>query len=421
MRLIGNKQRLLASIGEFLSVRGVRGGTFIDIFSGTASVGRYFKSQGFRVFANDRMSMCHAKAVAEVEVSVVPTFRGLKDKYSDVFRSKAFHNSFAYQPATLGLADTLGLAEAVHFLGQLAEPREGLIYRNYAPGGGKGRRYFSDENARRIDGALAVLRDGHRQGYLDRAELHLLLSSLLDAADRVANIAGTYGAYLKSWQSNALKPMVCPVPEVLPSAHNNQAFRQDANELIGQIKGDVLYLDPPYNRRQYPANYHVLEILAEHHEIDDLAAYEARLYGKTGLRPYEDLRSEYCVAPSERSRHGDVQQALRDLVLRANVDHVVVSYSEEGLLTREEIGSILARYSGSKSFNYTTDMRSILYKRFCSDSDRGVKEGKGLRSYKVIEGKKRGEISEWLFYATRVKKRTRSGARSNQRRIVPAT
>jgi len=421
MRLIGNKTRLLGEITGFLRDRGIRSGTLIDVFSGTASVGRCFKGQGFRVIANDRLSMCYTQAVASVEVGSVPPYRGLKEKHRKAFHSKAFRDSFEFQPEALSAPGSVRLAEAVHFLNRFAEPCDGLIFRNYAPGGGRGRMYFTDENARRIDGALEVLREGFRAGYLERAELHLLLSALLDAADRVANISGTYGAFLKSWQRNALQPVLLRVPEVIESPHANEAHQEDANELIRKVEGDVLYIDPPYNHRQYPANYHVLEVIAEHHKLEDLTAYESALYGKTGLRPYDELRSAYCVAPGDGSRERNAFDVLRDLIHHARVEHVLMSYNEEGVLTREELGGILARFSGKRKFDYDTGMRAVLYKRFCSDADRTERGAKGIRSYSVLEGKKRGEISEWLLYASRATGRARSGRKARKPKPVPAT
>lgn len=412
MRLIGNKSRLLGEIEALLRDRGLSGGTLVDIFCGTASVGRHFKSLGFRVIANDHLSMCYTKAVAEVEVSQYPAFEALRKKYSEIFRSPDFAQTFSAQGSLcFDGASALELAKVIHLLDRYVEPEEGLIFRNYCPGGGKGRLYFIDENGRKIDGILGFLRENYRQETLSREELYLLLSSLLDAADRVANISGTYGAYLKSLQRNAVAALQLKVPEVLVSPLKHQAFQEDSNELVRRVKGDVLYIDPPYNHRQYAANYHVLDIIAELHKIDDLVQYEASLYGKTGLRPYESFRSAYCVPPSPRSKGNNVLSAMTDLILSSKCKHVVVSYNEEGLLTRDELGAILSRFSGSRSFDFEKNQRAVLYRRFRSDADRDPESGKGTRRYKVLDGKGRNEISEWLFFASRARSRAGRSAR----------
>ncbi|MBI4602322.1 MAG: DNA adenine methylase [Planctomycetes bacterium] len=420
MRLIGNKTRLLAEIEGFLRDRGVRGGTFIDIFSGTASVARHFKRLGFRVIANDHMAACHAQAVAALEVNAYPPFEAVREKHRRTLRSAEFRRGFAVQPVLTALgapaSDPVPLAEVIHLVGRQLPPREGLIFRSFCPGGGKGRMYFRDEIGRRIDAVLGFLRENHEEGLLSRGELHLVLAALLDAADRVANISGTYGAYLKTWQRSALAPIRLEVPEVIESPLEHEAFRRDSNELVRELRGDVLYIDPPYNKRQYGANYHILEIIAEHHEVEDLEAYEAALYGKTGLKPYDGLKSAYCVPPCAARRGENVLSAMTDLILSARADHVLVSYNEEGLLTREELGAILSRFAGTRSFAFDRDMRTVLHKRFCSDSDRSAGGAKGKRRYRVLDGKGRGEISEWLLLGSRERRprRARRNAEATQ-------
>lgn len=408
MRLIGNKVKLLRDIERVLVERGIRQGTFIDIFSGTANVARHFKRLGYRVVANDQMSMCYSQAVARIEASRYPVFRSLERECADVLRSALFRRTFERWVGLVGPQPPAAkpLARAIHLLSHYIEPRRGLVFRNFCPGGAVGRRYLSDRNGRKVDGILEFLRGNLQNGVLSHEEFHLLLAALIDAVDRVANISGTYGAYLKSWQPNALKSLELDVPEVIESDLRHRAYQEDANSLVKKMRGDVLYIDPPYNRRQYAANYHVLEIIAEYHRIDDLEAYEASLYGKTGLRPYGDLKSDYCVPPGSRAANGgDALVAMTDLVLSSRVRHVVVSYNEEGLLSREEIGAILARFAGKRRFDFDADLEQVICKRFRSDRDRKEGDGKGTRKYKVLEGRRRNEIGEWLFFATRPKRR----------------
>ena len=424
MRLIGNKTRLLGEIERFLSDRGVRGGTLFDVFCGTASVSRHFKALGFRVVANDHLSMCYTKAVADVEVSEYPALEKIRKKCAKVMGSPLFQRTLARQ-GTLDLGgaekapgDSLPpeaafLRQVIHLLNEYIEPAEGLIFRNYCPGGAKGRMYFSDENGRRIDGILQFLRAGFRDGDLSHAELHVLLSSLLDAADRVANISGTYGAYLKKWQRNTLQPLHLRVPEIILSRKKHQAFQEDGNELVRRVKADVLYIDPPYNKRQYPANYHILDVMARFHAVEDPELLEASLYGKTGLCPYDHLKSAYCVPPSARSQAGNVLSAMTDLILSSHAQHVLVSYNEEGLLTRDELGSILSRFAGVRAFDFKENMRIVPYRRFRSDSDRAPGDAGGKRQYRILEGKEADHISEWLLYARRAgTSRRRAGVQS---------
>ena len=429
MRLIGNKTKLLGEIDDFLTQQGLgdpsEGLSLIDIFSGTSSVGRYFKSKGFRVLANDRLSMCYAQAVAQVEVSAYPPLAAWRKSENRLVSAGEFRErvdtwitaaNTAVGPDENGRDERKSelrtnacrpLAEFIYFLNEEIEPREGLIYRSFCPSGPAGRAYFTDENGQRIDGILHYLRCAYRTEVLTKQELYLALAVLIDAADRVANISGTYGAYLKKMQSNTSKPLRLDVPHVVESSLQHKAYRSDANELIRKLKGDVLYVDPPYNHRQYAANYHVLEIIAEYHEIEDLSGYEACLYGKTGLRPYEELKSLYCVRPSRRATQGNVFSVMSDLILSSRATHVLVSYNEEGLLSREELGTILARFAGERAYNFDEQMREVQYRRFRSDADRSDNSEGAKRSYKVLDGRDRDKINEWLLFASRAPRRRR--------------
>lgn len=427
MRYIGNKTKLLAEIEEVLRVRGVTGGTLIDIFTGSASVARHFKQRGFRVYANDLLSVSYTQAVAALEVTQPPQFAGVFHRLKAEFRSASFREAFieslegsydadavnAYlDDGRLTRASLLPLALMVFYLNNRVEPSEGLIFRNFCPGGSCERMYFRDDHGRRIDGVLDFLKTHHDSGLLGKSDLHLLLSALINAADKRANISGTYGAYLKRWQSNTEGDLTLVIPEVSSSrTKGHRVFQEDSNDLIRKLRGDVLYIDPPYNRRQYAANYHVLDIIALHHKIGDVEMFEQSLYGKTGLRPYGDSYSDYCIPAAGRIRRprgmspgrstSNVQEAFKKLVLSANVDHIVVSYNEEGLLDREELGAILAQFSGIKRYNFSRDFKEIQYRRFRSDRDRGGNDDGPTRRYAVVEGKDKNVVGEWLFYARR--------------------
>lgn len=421
MRLIGNKTKLLPVIEQALGRRGIAGGTFVDIFSGTSSVGRYFKERGFRVISNDRMASCYAQAVARVEVSSWPRFETFRKRFARKLASKLFRRTFELRSGFDVAEDhpSRALHEVVHFLNHFLDPCEGIISRSFCPSGPAQRMYFHDENGRHIDAVLGLLRSSLRDEILSRSEYYLLLASLLDAADRVANISGTYGAYLKTWQSSSEAQLRLSPIRVIESELDHRAHRRDANELIGEIEGDVLYIDPPYNSRQYPANYHVLEVIAEYAELDDPEGYEASLYGKTGLRPYAAERSPYCVSPGRaRPPRGDARAAMQHLITAANVDHILVSYNEEGIIERDDFVEILSEFSGRAASVVRADFEAISYRRFRSDRDRESLDGRGGRSYRRLSGRRRDEIEEWLFYASRKPRRASSpypsGARARE-------
>lgn len=373
MRYLGNKTKLLQAIEDFFGRQGLRGGSLIDVFTGTGSVGRHFKTRGWRVLANDHLALAYVQARAGIGIDAEPGFERLR--------------------ASLGLrapAQRRPQETVLDWLNQAAPVSVGLCARQYAPSGAAGRRFFTDDAARRIDGAQATIIDWRRRGLLDDDEFHLLLCALIEAASRVANISGVYAAYLKPFQPNALLPPRLQAIDIVPGAGSVVA-QGEAGDFLAQHQADVLYLDPPYNHRQYAANYHVLEALAEWHRIPPAAqaSYEAALYGKTGMRPYEAQRSAFC----SRDR---AAQAFRDLLARARVQHVVVSYNEEGILDQETWRDLLAQAAGTRMGN--VGFTAIAHRRFRSDRRQREDSGGHPRSYRVIEGRAADEVHEWLFH-----------------------
>ncbi|MHC4389951.1 MAG: DNA adenine methylase [Planctomycetota bacterium] len=362
MRYLGSKRKLLPQILRLAREQGVpEKGRVFDIFAGTACVGRCFKEAGFSVVTNDRM-----------------------------------HLSYVLQRALVQCDEAPGdLAERAAAL-ESARRMQGLVTRQYSPLGEAGRRFFHPDPARRIDGALALLRRWRASGEVTEEGFYLLLAAVLEGASSIANISGTFGAYLKSWQPNAERPLkVRPTAPVASAqgARPSVANRCDGNELVREVEADLLYIDPPYNGREYSANYHVLEAIARAGvgTRADRAALEKEVYGKTGLLRYE--RSAYC---STRR----VAEAFRDLIAASRARHVIVSYSEEGLLSEGELREALAAGVGAAPSAVT--LRCIDHKRFRSDRDRAGDGRKGTaRSYKQVEGRTRDALHEWLLHVER--------------------
>lgn len=389
MRLIGNKTKLLDAIEGFLAERGVVHGTFLDVFAGTASVGRHFRGLGFDVRTNDLLMSSWVRQRAYIATDHEPDFAGVLRQRT----VKRFLASAAGREALAAVDPQPGLDETRQVLAYLQglAPAPGLLARQYSEGGDADRLYFSAENGARIDAIHAQLVAWRRRRKLDEAGFFVLLTALLEAADRAANISGTYGAFLKALQRNAREPLALRVPQLDLIAKAGRAFRGDANQLAAKLRVDTLYMDPPYNGRQYAKNYHVMEVIAELHTVDDIDAYERSIYGKTGLLELDDRQSSYCRKTRRRGQPCALD-AFRDLVRRARAEHVVISYSEEGILTREEIGEALADAAGVERYDYARDHAEISHKRFRSDGER---EG---RQYRVLRGRRRDEVREWLFY-----------------------
>lgn len=167
----------------------------------------------------------------------------------------------------------------------------------------------------------------HLAGKISDSEYYFL-ATLLEAIDKVANTVSVYGAFLKTLKRSAQRTLKMIPAETMIDEQNHEVYNIDANVLIKDIRTDILYLDPPYNQRQYSANYHLLEIIAR---------YDApTIKGRTGMGDYSKQKSLYC---SKRS----VVQAFEDLILSADARYIFLSYNNEGLLTFDQIREIMSQ------------------------------------------------------------------------------
>ena len=201
-----------------------------DIFAGTGIVGRTFKTSVKKVISND------------------------VEYYSYVLNKNYIENHRPLENKN----------ELLDELNSLSLISDGFIYSNYCQGGNGERQYFSDDNGKRIDTMRTTIESWKNNGRISDNLYYFLICSLLECADKVANTASVYGAYLKNLKKSAQKKLVLEPAEYELNENEHQVFNKDANELIKEIEGDILYLDPPYNARQYGANYHMLNTIAEY-------------------------------------------------------------------------------------------------------------------------------------------------------------
>ena len=391
MRWLGNKAPLLEEIHSSALNAGFKGGTVCDLFAGSGSVGRFFRSQGCRVLSTDLMNCSHVFQKAYLESEGAPRFEGLRGiwcKQSPVSETRLLNLSSEEDESWTPFL------KLVNYLEQELPLQQGLLYRQFSPAGDAERNYLSPENAARLDAILCQLREWHLGGAFNGNELWILLASCIDAADRVANISGTYGAYLKKMQGSALRPLELRAPGLV-TGPVGQAHRQDAMEWISTIECELLYIDPPYNQRQYPANYHLPEIISILPFEKSEDRLEESIYGKTGLIPWKDKASPLCSRRSD-----ECFQSMRQLLCQAKADIVIFSYSEEGILGREELESILKDWAGGDS-DGSLSLLEIPYRRFRSDSAKPELKSETNRTYRPAPGRSIDEVHEWLFVASK--------------------
>jgi adenine-specific DNA-methyltransferase len=280
---------------------------FCDLFAGTGIVGRTFKPVVKHVIANDI------------------------EQYSYVLNKNYIGN---YQ--------SLNCDKYIEFLNNL-EGIKGFIFDNYSENGKENRQYFSSENGKKIDAIRLQIELWKSNSEISNEVYYFLLATLIESADKVANTASVYGAYLKKIKKSAQKTLILKPAKFEITKNAHQVFKEDSNKLIKKIAGDILYLDPPYNARQYGANYHILNTIALYDSF--------KPKGKTGLRDY--YKSSYC-------KKGEVKKAFEDLIKNAKFKYIFLSYNNEGLMTKNEVEHIMKAY-GKYSLKTTN------YQRFKAD------------------------------------------------------
>jgi adenine-specific DNA-methyltransferase len=226
-------------------------------------------------------------------------------------------------------------------LNALARRLPGPAEDDSAPGGDdpftetycRASRYFHPANGRRI----FTLREAIARKCLEPEVEAVVLTSLLEAADRVDSTTGVQMAYLKSWAPRALKDLGLRIPDILPraAAGKGEAHRLDALAAAGALEGEIAYIDPPYNQHSYLGNYHIWETLVRWDHPEVYGAARKRVDCRT-------RRSDF----NSRVR---IRGALRAVILAARARTVIVSFSDEGYLTREDLIAILAERAGDAS------------------------------------------------------------------------
>lgn len=313
-------------------------GYAVDAFSGSGVVSRLFKQLGYTVIAND-WQVFSKVLVSAALLSDFPAF-GTDEK-------------------PVGYEDILAYLDAL-------PPKEGAFATAYGEGGSAGRLYFSRDNAMRIQAIRDQIQDWYTQGKISDAAYHWVLAVVIEAADFVANTASVYGAYLKALKPTAQVPLLLkPIYPTPGASTGHQVYSKNAATLLSEltVRPTLIYVDPPYNERQYSANYHIPETIARW----DLDTIVPR--GKTGLRPADQQRSLYCLGTKAK-------QAFQELFLSSTPDYWLLSYSSEGLLSKYELMAAIP-----DTYRLVRD-EEIEYQRFRADR---VSENRQYLSGKTVE------------------------------------
>ncbi len=292
IKYLGSKRRLITeittAIASFPSATSVT-----DLFSGTSRVGHALKRAGYQVFANDHNSYAATLARCYVQCD--------RERWErDATELIARYNAISGAP--------------------------GFVTESYAIAS----RYFQERNAMRID----AIREAIAEDQLPMELEAILLVALMEAADRVDSTTGVQMAYLKQWSKRSYNDLVLRLPELLPQAVHGPGYASqlEAIEAAAQLHADVTYLDPPYNQHSYLGNYHIWESLVRWDRPE--------LYGIANKRV--DVRERKSPFNSKRA----FADAFRLLLSSLTSPAMVISFSNEGFLEREEMEEMLRSLYG---------------------------------------------------------------------------
>jgi adenine-specific DNA-methyltransferase len=267
--------------------------TFMDLFSGTGVVGfnmlNYFKT-------------CNANDLEYY--SYIINYALIQCNYSD------------------------NIQQIINICNEL-EGVEGLIYNNFSPTPTCERMFFINNNAKKTDAIRQYIELGFKSNKITKKEYIFILASLLVSVDKVANTSCVYGAYLKEFKTSSLKNLIVqPIHKRTEMNEENMAYNKFAESFAEPDSPyyDVVYMDPPYNQRQYSANYSPLNYIA-------LYDKNVVLKGKTALIENYN-KSNFC-------KKSEVKKVFENLINGIKCNYLIISYNNEGILSIEEFKNIL--------------------------------------------------------------------------------
>lgn len=267
-RYIGNKAKLTDWILEIIQKKTTEKNTFIDIFSGTAIVAKKAMKTYKNVVLNDIL-------------------------YSNNIIYQAFFENKKW--------DSKKLIEIINEYNTL-DPKsikENYFSKNF---GGK----FYEKNISKLIGYIRQDIE-NRKDELNTKEYAILITSLIYTIDRLANTVGHFDAYIK--KPITKKPLNFRLIQT-ENFEGAKIYREDSNKLARKLKGDIAYIDPPYNSRQYSRFYHIYENLVQWKK--------PKLYG-VALKPKPENMSKYCTV--------NAKNTFKDLVENLDVKYLAVSYN----------------------------------------------------------------------------------------------
>ncbi len=268
-RYLGNKYKLLPFIKRVVQEQELEFSSLADIFAGTGAFSSAFTDK--QIITNDLM-------------------------YSNYICNFAWFGAEKY--------DTEKVVEYVVRYNTEGQFSENYMTENFSD------TYFSADDCAKIGFIREDIETSFNNGNLNNRERAILITSLLYAMDKIAKTCGHYDAYRKGGEFNSNLELYVPLAEQ-NNNENNQCYNMDANELVKSLYADLVYIDPPYNSRQYCDAYHLLENVARWQK--------PKVYGVARKMDRSELKSRYCTQGAT--------EAFEQLIADIKAKYILLSYN----------------------------------------------------------------------------------------------
>ena len=330
MRYLGNKSKHLAfiysALNECFGLINNNNPIIFDAFGGTGTVSQFLNINNYQTVSNDindySYKLCYCRN--SITKDDIP-FCGLGGNVESIITI---------------------LNACKH---------KGFIYYNYSPNAEFNfeRKYFTNSNAEIIDGIRMQIEEWYTNKQITENEQIFLIALLVETVSLYSNIPGTYGAFNANWDSRSIRTFMLDKEMVhnLLAKNKHTTCNNDVREVISGINCDILYLDPPYNERDYSMYYHVLETISLYNNpaLND---------NKTGTKK-EYKRSKWCTKK-------DCITELEYVIANTTAKCVIMSYNNEGIMNIAEIEGLFKKYG-------TYSVKTKMVKRFkCNDTAKSV-------------------------------------------------
>ena len=295
-----------------------------DLFAGTGVVSYHFRNLKSIVFSNDSELYSYIITFAFTKSCYTEKCREMIETIQKEIQEKKYVNTI------------------------------GFITKQYSPFETNERKFFTIDNAQRIDYIRNQIEI--QKEMISLEEYNFMLASLIISADAISNVPAVYGCYLKNFKVKAIKDLILlPIHTntILPHSES-KTFHSDVlnPDFLTLFESDMVYLDPPYNERQYSKNYFPLNVIAKN-ETEELI-----LKGKTGI-PSDCFISSFC-------KKAEVEKSFDLLFSQLKTKWIFLSYNSESILSKEKILELMSRYGSAtfvekgykrfKSYEYNNDV-----------------------------------------------------------------